>query len=187
MWINLFSFGRIDLGIRGYLMKYKALLILTWFFFLLVACSSPETTTHSFDLKGDERYSEDYPYSFKLPTYLSFEIKGINIIEMGERKSPPKGYTLELTLYGKNIKSEHIWIRIVDFGKIENRSGENEQELQLGDGTEAKYFYNGRSQILAWNDKDLMYSISIALGDNKKERYTIEELIKIADSFEPYQ
>jgi hypothetical protein len=166
--------------------KSKYLLIVTCCIFLFVGCSQT-AISHPYDLEGVEGYTEDFLYTYKLPTGLPFEVKGINIMEMGERDAPPNAYSIELALYGENIKDEHVWIRIVDFGNIENRSGKNEQRLQLGDGREAKYFNNGSAQTLAWDDEDLMYNITIALEDDEKEKYTIEELVKIADSFEPYQ
>jgi hypothetical protein len=167
-------------------MNSKSLFVFTCCFFLLVGCSQ-STISHPYDLEQVEGYTEEFPYSYKLPTYLPFEVKGINIMEMGERDAPPNSYSIELALYAENPKDEHVMIRIVDFGNVKNRSGKNEQKLQLGDGREAKYFNNGSAQTLAWDDEDLMYNITIALEDDEKEKYTIEELVKIADSFEPYQ
>ncbi|MGP4073584.1 hypothetical protein ACTWQB_13625 [Piscibacillus sp. B03] len=97
----------------------------------------------------------------------------------------PLDFNLEVSLRGTSGE-EIVITHIEPKQELRNRTGANEQQLELSNGTEAKYFYNGSSQILTWNDSGFSYDIIVYLPEQDQELYSVEELIKIANSFAPY-
>ncbi|WP_017186119.1 hypothetical protein [Alkalibacillus haloalkaliphilus] len=164
-------------------------LLLVTVFLLLTACGVGTTGTHPYagELEKAEGYDEEVPYSFKMPTSLPFELDEIFILEMGEDEIEivsSDRYMFDVVLRGDDPEEEHLIVMIHNHGSVENTQGQNEEQLTLSDGGDAKYFYNGASQILVWDDDGLMYQIAIYV-DNE-ERYSVEELVEVAESFEAY-
>ena len=94
-------------------------------------------------------------------------------------------FILEVSFRG-NAENEFIIISIQSEIDLKNSTGAAEKAIRLSDGTEAEYYYNGSSQIVTWNNSGLNYSILVYLKEKGEEHYSLEELIKIADSLEPY-
>ncbi|MDQ0351367.1 hypothetical protein J2R98_001181 [Alkalibacillus filiformis] len=156
---------------------------------LLSACGVGTTGAHPYagELEKAEGYDEEVPFDFKLPTSLPFELDEIFIMEMGEDEIEivsSDRYMFDVILRGEDREEEHLIVMIHNHLSVENTQGQNEEQLTLSGGEDAKYFYNGASQILSWDDDDLMYQIAVSARDG--EKYSIEELVEIAESFETY-
>ncbi|WP_343783647.1 hypothetical protein [Alkalibacillus silvisoli] len=164
-------------------------LLFVTLFLLISACGVGATGAHPYagELEKAEGYDEDVPYSFKMPTSIPFGLNEIIIREMGEDEIEVVSsdrYMFDVILRGEDPEEEHLTVMIHNHGSIENTQGQNEKRLTLSGGVDAKYFYNGASQILTWDEDDLMYQISVSVGG--EERYSVEELVDIAESFETY-
>ncbi|MDV2581401.1 hypothetical protein [Alkalibacillus haloalkaliphilus] len=164
-------------------------LLLVTVFLLLSACGVGTTGAHPYagELEKAEGYDEEVPFDFKMPTSLPFELGDVFIMEMGEDEIEivsSDRYMFEVLLRGEDPEEEHITVMIHNHGSVENTQGQNEERFTLSDGEDAKYFYNGASQILVWDDDDLKYEIAIYVDG--EERYSVEELVEIAESFETY-
>ncbi|MDQ0350947.1 hypothetical protein J2R98_000750 [Alkalibacillus filiformis] len=152
------------------------------------ACNQNDEHPYAQNIEG----IDDFPYEFKLPTHMPYEVERVKLFhydqrteELPEKSSElePLDFNLEISLLGTS--EEEIVITQIE-PELGNRTGSNEQQLELSNGTEAKYFYNGSSQILTWNDSGLSYDIIVYLPEQDNELYSVEELIKIANSFATY-
>ncbi|WP_047985978.1 archaellin/type IV pilin N-terminal domain-containing protein [Ornithinibacillus californiensis] len=138
------------------------------------------------ELEKNEKYNEDYPFSYKMPTYLPFEYEQVLIFEMEKGTEIVHNWYFDLAFYGSKGE-EHLVVTLDDIGDSEvHIAGENRKEVKLSNGTQAIYMFNGSSQTLAWVEGQLIYSIS-AQAANGVERYPVDELIKVANSFERYK
>ncbi|MDE5415649.1 hypothetical protein [Alkalihalobacterium chitinilyticum] len=151
---------------------------------------SGPTSSHPFEIKNIESIEGIWD-KFKLPTELPFEVEEAGISYVHEHKSSYiedtdeiQGYTVEFYFISAE---QYVLIRLEDGITIENITGRNEQKIVLSDDTEAVYFFNGASQMLFWDDGDINYSIQVGTEIEGKEKYTIEDLINIADSFQVYK
>ena len=137
---------------------------------------------------------EDFPYDFKLPTHMPYKVEEVKLFHYNKRidKLPekledakPMDFNLEVAFRGE-LEEELIIIGIKPKIELENSSGANEQQIKLSNSSEAEYYYNGSSQIVTWNDDSLNYNILVYLPEKDKELYSLDELIKVADSLAPY-
>lgn len=156
-------------------MKLTTLIFCVLIFFV-TGCSRADTNMLALnDIEG----IKNFPHSVKLPTQLPFdvEISQGKVIEYG-----PNDIHIILSYF---TKDDNIEVRIMSLEGLDGRTGANEQRLQLGNGTEAIYFFNGFTQILSWDDNQSNYSLTVTLlGDEEgSEKYTVDELVGIADSF----
>lgn len=139
-------------------------------------------------VKEEIKGIQEFPHDFKLPAYMPFEVKETTLFNYndGSYLGRTDGhYSAEISFIGS---AEHDWIVIGVMPEIslENSTGAEEKQIQLSDGTEAEYYYNGATQIVTWNESGHNYNITVYLKDHGQEQYSQEELIKIADSQEPY-
>jgi hypothetical protein len=173
--------------------KIRLFTLLFLMVIILSACYQ-EVVKHS--LVHEIEGIEEFPYDFKLPTYFPFEVGEVKLFDYYKKKEtlPKKleevkgmDFKLEISFLSKD-KTELMIIRIHPEMKLENKSGQNEEQIQLSDGAEAEYYFNGNSQIVTWNDSKLNYSILVPLSKDQvgKEIYRREELIKVADSLMEY-
>ncbi|MFN7250286.1 MAG: hypothetical protein ACK4M9_05770 [Anaerobacillus sp.] len=130
------------------------------------------------------RTIEEFPYEIKQPTVMPFEPVWTDI----------DGRIVQHTSAFLNIsysdQENRMEIVIMSDRSIEDPPLEHElpleeyQQVQLSDGTKALYTLDDRIQVLIWDDGELNYRIIIYLEEKAVEKYTITELIEIADSFE---
>ncbi|WP_411953401.1 hypothetical protein ACKXGF_08795 [Alkalibacillus sp. S2W] len=170
--------------------QIRKLLILLLFILLLSACNQNEEHPYDQSIEG----IDDFPYEFKLPTHMPYEVERVKLFHYDQRTEElpkkiddlkPLDFSLEVSLRGTS-KEELVLTHIEPKKEFGNKIGSNEQQLELSNGTEAKYFYNGSSQILTWNDSGFSYDIIVYLPEQDQELYSVEDLIKIANSFAPY-
>ncbi|MET3683414.1 hypothetical protein ABID56_001509 [Alkalibacillus flavidus] len=166
-------------------LKMISILLLCMFF--LSACNQNEEHLYSESIEG----IDEFPYEFKLPTHMPYEVERVKVVHYDQRTEElpetiselePMDFNLEISLRGT---SEEIILTRIE-PESGSKTGSNEQQLELSNGKEAKYFYNGSSQVVTWNDSGLSYDIIVHLPKQNNELYSIEELIEIADSFAPF-
>lgn len=139
-------------------------------------------------VKGKIKGLQDFPHDFKLPAYMPFDVKKTPLYSINTVKESGRTdghYSVEISFKGSD-DDEWIVVGVMPEIALENSTGEGEKQIQLSDGTEAEYYYNGATQIVTWNDGGQNYLITVYLRDHDQEEYSQEELINIADSLEPY-
>ncbi|MCT8137259.1 hypothetical protein H1D32_05570 [Anaerobacillus sp. CMMVII] len=127
---------------------------------------------------------EDFPYDIKKPAIMPFEPTWTQV----EGSIVP--YRSSYLNIDYSDEENRMQVFILSHISIEDPPGEHElpresfQQVQLSDGRKALYILDGRTQVLLWDDGELNYRIIMYLDERDVEKYTIAELVEIADSFE---
>jgi hypothetical protein len=156
-------------------MKFTTLIFFVLIIFVTGCNKSDPNMLTLNDIEGIKKF----PHDVKLPTRLPFEVE----VSRGEVNDyGPNDVHIILSYL---TKEDYIEVRIMSLEALEGMTGENEQRLQFKNGTDAKYFLNGHTQILSWDDNQSNYSITLYLHgvEEGTEKYTVDELMEIAASF----
>ncbi|MEA3320905.1 MAG: hypothetical protein U9Q88_12935 [Bacillota bacterium] len=164
-------------------MRLKILIALV---FIVSGCNQ-ETSQHPIvhSLKG----IEEFPYDFKLPTYLPYDVKEVRIYdyiqiieELPERLADAKTNDFALSIGIGGYSEELIFIEMTPTLNNRNSSHSNLEQIALSGGREGYYSYVNNRQTLSLNDEGLNYNIIVFTHQEGNELYSQEELIKIANS-----
>lgn len=139
-------------------------------------------------VKEEIKGIQEFPHDFKMPAYMPFEVKETTLFSYQDGKDlgrTDSHYSVEISFKG-SAEHDSIIIGVMPEIVLENSTGAEEKQIQLSDGTKAEYYYNEATQIVTWNESGLNYNITVYLNNRGKEQYSQEELIKIADSLEPF-
>lgn len=185
-------------------MKKVALFVMI--LFLFTACSQIGTEPEDKPfLAGEEliKYHEDlesFAHTISLPTYAPFsidefhlerfisgnlEVKDGELTKVHQEESEYWYLTFvylskekQTTLMRVTIPGAKLEISLEDFTAFD-------ELIQLGDGREGKYEWNGTAQDFHWEENGVIYGLTITTGD--KEPLAKDEVIKIAESFKLYR
>jgi hypothetical protein len=130
------------------------------------------------------RTIEEFPYEIKQPTVMPFEPMWTDV------DGRIVQHTSAYLSISYSDQENRMQVSVMSHISIEDPPLENElpleqyQQVQLSDGTKALYNFFDRTQVLIWDDGELNYKIFMYLEERDVEKYTVEELIEIADSFE---
>ncbi|MCG1023417.1 hypothetical protein [Sutcliffiella horikoshii] len=171
--------------------RMKVLLILALVFSVFVACAQIHSV-HPFpkDMEG----IEEFPYPFKLPTYLPYSVEKVEIVDymqtvetLPDDIAQTQANDFVLTVGVKGASGENLlFIEIKPFEELNEIKENNSEVILSNNDTQAKYSYREDSQTMTWNDKELNYSIIGFLSSNGNKLYERKELEKMANSFEVY-
>ncbi|QFT87403.1 hypothetical protein FIU87_01950 [Bacillus sp. THAF10] len=164
-------------------MRIKIIIALV---FILSGCNQ-EVSQHPIvhNLKG----VEEFPYDFKLPTYLPYDVKEVRVYdyiqmieELPERLSDAKANDFALSIGIGGYSEELIFIEMTP--SLNNRSSNHStvEQIELSDGREGLYSYVKNKQTLSLNEEGFNYTIIVFTHQEGKELYSQEELIKVANS-----
>ncbi|MFN7252448.1 MAG: hypothetical protein ACK4M9_16960 [Anaerobacillus sp.] len=156
-------------------MKLSTLIFFVLIIFVTGCNNSDPNMLALNDIEGIKKF----PHKVKLPTRLPFDVE----VSRGEvNEYGPNDVHIILSYF---TKDDNIEVRITSLEALDVMTGENEQRIQLINGTYAKYFFNGHTQILSWDDNQSNYSLTVYLHgvEEGTEKYTVDELVEIAASF----
>ncbi|TYS69038.1 hypothetical protein FZC76_08920 [Sutcliffiella horikoshii] len=163
-------------------MRIKIIIALV---FILSGCNQ-EVSQHPIvhNLKG----IEEFPYDFKLPTYLPYDVKEVRVYdyiqiieELPERLADAKTNDFALSIGIGGYSEELIFIEMTPPNN-RNSNHLSAEQIVLSGGREGLYSYVNNKQTLTLNDEGLNYSIIVFTHQEGKELYSQEELIKVANS-----
>lgn len=153
--------------------------------FIITACGQSTAQPVMVDAFEGLDELERFPYEVKLPGHLPF--KAIEASARIAREREPLGdndkkyYLLSMSYKSENPGEETLLIQVENRNRVirTQEIGEQEQLVELNDGTPALYTENRIAMFLNWNDGELNYDIAIP----NSEEHAVETLIKIAESF----
>lgn len=161
--------------------------------FLLIGCQSKSDqnqaeTPQAFEEMTLEQLQEKTELPLKLPTELPFEPIDVFATYDDYGDLYETGKTIEeATIHYIKTYTEGRYIDVT----ISNLEQNNEdgQVVELADGTEAVYVEDEIGQLLYWSEGDyhfhLVYYTSDKVNEGQ-EPLPLDELIKVANSFESY-
>jgi hypothetical protein len=144
--------------------------------------ASANATVKTSKAEKVEAALQKVPYKNKLKKFdkLPFEVKETTAFTSLEEDDSVTH--LEMTYTDKNKKG-FITLDVVN-AEVETVSDKYDLvEVELKNGSKAKFMDNEKVQILSWQDGTLAYKIyAIKDMDNAKDKYSVKELVKLADS-----
>ncbi|WP_404346449.1 hypothetical protein LG311_11395 [Sutcliffiella horikoshii] len=132
---------------------------------------------------------EKFPYDFKLPTYLPYDVKEVRVYdyiqvieELPEKLADAKTNDFALSIGIGGNSEELIFIEMTPPLNNRNLNHPNLEQVALSGSREGYYSYANNRQTLSLNHEGLNYNIIVFTHKEGKELYSQEELIKIANS-----
>jgi hypothetical protein len=148
------------------------------------------------DLPDVKVNQASYPFEFKLPKFAPFKVTDADW-EQSDDKTEGAIITTPLMVNYLSVKNNLPYqVLQVEVGKKEQYDIERMQhvrkgeKLQIKDNITAYYDFDDVSQILTWEDGDLVYNVRLFYqtppSDGDKG-FTKDDIIAVANSFEPYK
>lgn len=154
---------------------------------LILSGCNQEVSQHPIvdSLEGNEKF----PYDFKLPTYLPYDVKEVRVYdyiqvieELPEKLADAKTNDFALSIGIGGNSEELVFIEMTPPLNNRNLNHQNLEQVALSGSREGFYSYDNNRQTLSLNDEGLNYNIIVITHQEGKELYSQEELIKIANS-----
>ncbi|OAS85386.1 DUF4367 domain-containing protein [Metabacillus litoralis] len=166
-------------------------LIATIFILLLTACSGNSPVE---ELKQDfpkiKEVAESLPQNVReklaAPTELPFEPKYVSLNYAGNPPEEPKGDIVHTDFTYSDDKGVNL--QVITFHKKKTSFSDNNKQfdtVELKNGIKALIEIDSEEiKQIRWKKDGLYYSILLAKSPESEEKYTIKELVKIANSME---
>ncbi|WP_078380776.1 hypothetical protein [Sutcliffiella halmapala] len=138
---------------------------------------------------------EDFPYEFKMPTYFPYQVEEVRVFDyfqtteelpLNLADAKPADFTLTIG-FGDSSKDKFIFVEIRPFLELKVSNNVSSKLIELDKGNIGIYYNDGRKQIFSWNEEMLNYQIIVFSTSKEDEPYLQEDLIKMANSLEPYK
>lgn len=188
-------------------MLKKIALIFFFIIPILTSCSqSPDFLGKNQITMSDNL--EDFTRTIKFPTYAPFEIDEAqvwleeggprNLLDGGKATYREEGNPEYQEIVSQYISHESpgkamiLSQRNASHSSIEAYSTYNEKKLiEFGDGLNGLYYFNGMVQMFVWEDEGELFDLTVSVESENNEGHineplSMEEIIKIAESFETY-
>jgi len=172
--------------------------------FILSACTQSPSYLGENEINNSDKL-EEFTRTIKFPTYSPFEvgetsvdikyrgpqeIKGDKVIKLKEGE--PKFQTIITRYTYKESPTTVLEIEqsSSSVSPLEVNSRYSKDNLiDIGDGLKGLYYFNGRAQILSWEDQGSTYNMYVmtkSKEEQESEPIEKEEIFKIAKSFKEY-
>ncbi|KGX87148.1 hypothetical protein [Pontibacillus marinus] len=172
--------------------------------FVLSACTQSSSYLGEQEIKNSDKLKE-FNRTIKFPTYSPFEVgkTSVDIKYRGpqeikddkvikSKEGEPKFQTIITRYTSKDSPTTILEIEqsSSSVSPLEVNSRYSKDNLiDIGDGLKGLYYFNGRAQILSWEDEGSTYNMYVMTkSKEKQEREPVDkkEIFKIAKSFKTY-
>lgn len=132
-----------------------------------------------------EELKDKVSIPIQLPTQLPFEPVGI-VVDLEDYSALYEEETVEMIFYYLKDNQDYRYLEL-SISNLEQKPSEDEK-VTLSDGTNASYAQDEIGQLLFWEENGLYYRLVYYTSTDVNEGQdplTIDQLIEIADSFQP--
>ncbi|SET52121.1 protein of unknown function [Salinibacillus kushneri] len=153
----------------------KGFVLLFFAIFLITGCSNQNSDMYEVNQTDVTEKLDNIDFEYKLPMKMPFEVESTQI------NQPPTDQSMfSVAFYG--VGGEYLFLDVSN-SDVKQSTGNQTEEVSIDNLKGTFLEHNQGAKVLFWKENEVTYQLSLKESGDQ-DRYSKEDLIKIAESFE---